>query len=61
MKKEVINLKESRGLGWGGTWEGLEGRKWEMEIIILKSQKLKEVTNYIYVYLKSIERLCEGG
>lgn len=29
-------------------------------IIILKSQKLKEIINYVYVYVKSRERLCEG-
>lgn len=34
-EKEAINLKESRGLGWDGPWEGLEGRKWEVEIIEL--------------------------
>lgn len=31
-----------------------------IKIIILKSQKLKEIINYVYVYVKSRERLCEG-
>lgn len=30
-------------------------------IIILKSQKLKEVINYVYIYVKIRERLCEWG